>query len=273
MDIRCAANPKDAKHYDTDALRSEFLIDSLFAKGEIVLVYSHVDRMITGSACPVGQKALELAAGKELGVNFFLERREMVVLNIGEKGEVQAGGQSYALNREDALYIGMGTENVSFTGEGAKFYLLSCPAHAAHPTKLVTLDMAVKVHIGSKKDANERTINKYLDPSVVKTCQLAMGLTRLEEGCVWNTMPAHTHERRMEVYLYFDMPEEAFVLHLMGEPRETRHIAVHNEQAVISPSWSIHSGVGTTNYTFVWGMCGENQTYDDMDHVPMRDFR
>ena len=271
MDIRYSANPRDAKCYDTAELREEFLIDTLFAKNEIVLVYSHVDRMITGSACP-SSRPLALEAGKELGVDFFLQRREMVVLNIGAPGNVTAGGKTYALNREDALYIGMGTDSVSFEGDGARFYLLSCPAHATYPTTLVTLEKAVKVHVGSKKDANERTVNKYLDPSVVKTCQLSMGLTRLEEGCVWNTMPSHTHERRMEVYLYLDLPEDAFVLHLMGTPQETRHIVLRNEQAVISPSWSIHSGVGTTNYTFVWGMCGENQTYDDMDHVRMQDF-
>lgn len=271
MDIRYSANPRDARMYDTKRLRAEFLVDSLFAAGEIVLAYSHVDRMITGSARPK-DAALSLEVGKELGVRYFLERREMAVLNLGEAGTVCAEGKTYSLNREDALYIGMGTEQVSFAGNGAKFYLLSCPAHKSYPTTLITLAMAVKVHLGSKKNANARTINKYLDPSVVRTCQLAMGLTRLEEGCVWNTMPSHTHERRMEVYLYLDLPEDAFVLHLMGEPRETRHIVVRNEQAVISPSWSIHSGVGTTNYTFVWGMCGENQTYDDMDHIRMHDF-
>jgi 4-deoxy-L-threo-5-hexosulose-uronate ketol-isomerase len=272
MDIRYSANPLDAKAYDTKRLRSEFLIESLFARGEMVLVYSHVDRMITGSACPLG-KALPLEAGRELGVGFFLERREMVALNLGGKGVVRAGGKTYSLNREDALYIGMGTDQVSFEGDGARFYLLSCPAHKGCPTTLITPEMAVKVHLGSKKEANERTINKYLDPAILQTCQLAMGMTRLEEGCVWNTMPSHTHERRMEVYLYLDLPEDAFVLHMAGEPGETRHIVVRDGQAVISPSWSIHSGVGTTSYTFVWGMCGENQTYDDMDPVRMQDFR
>ena len=272
MDIRYAANPRDAKNYDTAQLREEFLIDSLFAPGEIVLAYSHVDRMITGSACPQGSP-LSLEAGKELSVDFFLQRREMVILNIGETGTIKAGNKEYTLQKEDALYVGTGTDPISFAGEGAKFYLLSCPAHTAYPTTLITLAMAVKTHLGSKKDANERTVNKYLDPSVATTCQLSMGVTKLEEGCVWNTMPAHTHERRMEVYLYIDLPEDAFVLHLMGTPQETRHIAMRREQAVISPSWSIHSGVGTTNYTLVWGMCGENKTYDDMDFVPMRDFR
>ena len=270
MDIRYSANPADAKLYDTARLRGEFLIDTLFQPDTVVLVYSHVDRMITGSACPMG-KALPLEAGKELGVDFFLQRREMVALNLGEPGVIRAGGASYELGREDALYLGMGTDNVVFEGKGAKFYLLSCPAHQAYPTTRITLGDAVKVHLGSKKDANERTINKYLDPSKIKTCQLSMGVTKLDEGCVWNTMPSHTHERRMEVYLYL-VPENGFVVHMMGEPRETRHIIARDGQAVISPSWSIHSGVGTTNYTFVWGMCGENQTYDDMDHVAMNDF-
>lgn len=271
MDIRYSANPQDAKLYDTEELRREFLIETLFQPGKLELVYSHVDRMITGSACPL-DTPLALEAGKEPGVGHILERREMVALNLGKKGSITAGGQTYTLDHEDALYLGMGTEGIAFSGSGAKFYLLSCPAHAAHPATLVTQDRAVKVHLGSKKDANERTISKYLDPSVVKTCQLSMGLTRLAEGCVWNTMPAHTHERRMEVYLYLGLTDESFVVHLMGEPQETRHLIVRNEQAVISPSWSIHSGVGTTQYTFVWGMCGENQTYDDMDHVIMTDF-
>ena len=271
MDIRYSANPEDAKLYDTADLRKEFLIDSLFQKDTVVLVYSHVDRMITGSACPAG-KELHLEAGKELGVEFFLQRREMVALNLGTRGVIRAGGAEYTLNTNDALYLGMGTDKVSFAGDGAKFYLLSCPAHAAYPTTLIPLENTVRVHLGSKKDANERTINKYLDPSKIKTCQLSMGMTKLAEGCVWNTMPSHTHERRMEVYLYLDLPEDGFVVHMMGQPQETRHIIMRSNEAVISPSWSIHSGVGTTSYTFVWGMCGENQTYDDMDHITMRDF-
>jgi 4-deoxy-L-threo-5-hexosulose-uronate ketol-isomerase len=270
MDVRYAANARDAKHYDTQQLREEFLIESLFKPNEVVLVYSHVDRMIAGSACP-GEAPLSLTAGKELGVAYFLERREMVALNLGETGTVETEGITRQLGRYDALYMGMGTKSVSFKGAGAKFYLLSSPAHAAHPTTLVTLDMAVKSHLGSKADANERTIHKYLDPSVVKTCQLAMGMTVLEEGCVWNTMPSHTHDRRMEVYLYLDLAEDAFVIHLMGEPGETRHVVVREGQAVISPSWSIHSGVGTRAYRFIWGLCGENQTYSDMDAIKMRE--
>ncbi|MCL1875572.1 MAG: 5-dehydro-4-deoxy-D-glucuronate isomerase [Synergistaceae bacterium] len=270
MDVRYAANARDAKLYDTQQLRVEFLVESLFKADEVVLVYSHVDRMIAGSVCPVS-RGLSLTAGKELGVDYFLERREMVALNLGGDGTVEADGKEYKLKRYDALYIGMGTKSVSFNGSGAEFYLLSCPAHAAYPTALITLEMAVKARLGSKKEANERTINKYLDPSVVKTCQLAMGMTTLEEGCVWNTMPSHTHDRRMEVYLYLDLPEDAFVVHLMGEPDETRHIIVRDKQAVISPSWSIHSGVGACAYRFVWGMCGENQTYSDMDVISMKD--
>lgn len=266
MDIRYSGNPQDVKRYDTTGLRREFLVDSLFKSGEITLVYSHVDRMITGSACPENER-LTLSAGHELGVDFFLQRREMVVLNIGEKGTVGAGGERYELASRDALYIGMGTDGVYFEGRGAMFYILSCPAHKGYQTTLVTPELAVKARLGSRKESNERVINKYLDPSVVKTCQLAMGVTKLESGCVWNTMPSHTHDRRMEVYMYMDMPEDAFVVHMMGEPGETRHLIVRDRQAVISPSWSIHSGVGTTDYTFVWGMCGENQTYDDMDRV------
>jgi 4-deoxy-L-threo-5-hexosulose-uronate ketol-isomerase len=274
MDVRYAANPADAKHYDTRRLREEFLVETLFKPGEVVLAYSHVDRMIAGSACPDGAGGeLPLLAGKELGVEYFLERREMAALNLGSKGIVRADGREYELEKHDALYIGRGTKDVSFDGAGAKFYILSSPAHKTYPTTRVTLDMAVKSHVGSRKDANERTINKYLDPSVVGTCQLAMGMTVLEEGCVWNTMPSHTHERRMEVYLYLNLPKDAFVVHLMGEANETRHIIVRDGQAVISPSWSIHSGVGTCAYTFVWGMCGENQTYSDMDVIAMEDMK
>jgi len=270
MDVRYAANPRDAKCYDTSRLREDFLIESLFQLNEVVMVYSHVDRMITGSACPE-KKTLTITADKELGVEYFLERREMVTLNLGGAGVVEVDGKEYTLNQYDALYIGMGTQKVSFKGEEAKFYFLSCPAHAAYPITLVTQEVSVKAHLGSKKDANERTINKYLDPSIVKTCHLAMGMTVLEEGCVWNTMPTHTHDRRMEVYLYLDLPENGFVVHMMGAPNETRHIIVRDSQAVISPSWSIHSGVGTCAYRFVWGMCGENQTFSDMDVVDMKD--
>lgn len=271
MEVRNSANPADVKRYDTEALRGEFLIRGLFAPDEIPLVYSHVDRMITGSACPVS-KSLSLKGGKELGVDFFLQRREMAVLNIGDPGTVVTDGTSRRLNRYGALYIGMGTKDVSFepeTGSTPKFYLLSCPAHSAWPTTLITREMAVKQALGTKKECNERVINKYVHPDVVKSCQLSMGMTELAEGSVWNTMPTHTHERRMEVYMYFNLPEDGVVFHFMGQPSELRHIVVRSGEAVISPSWSIHSGVGSTSYSFVWGMAGENQTFSDMDGVPM----
>ena len=271
MEVRNSANPADVKRYDTEALRGEFLIRGLFAPDEIPLVYSHVDRMITGSACPVS-KSLSLKGGKELGVDFFLQRREMAVLNIGDPGTVVTDGISRRLNRYEALYIGMGTKDVSFepeTGSTPKFYLLSCPAHSAWPTTLITREMAVKQALGTKKECNERVINKYVHPDVVKSCQLSMGMTELAEGSVWNTMPTHTHERRMEVYMYFNLPEDGVVFHFMGQPSELRHIVVRSGEAVISPSWSIHSGVGSTSYSFVWGMAGENQTFSDMDGVPM----
>ena len=272
MDIRNSANPVDLrKYYDTEALRKEFLIEGLFAADSIPMVYSHVDRMITGSACPVAS-SLRLECGRELGVDFFLQRREMAVLNIGDAGTICADGTEYLLNRYEALYVGMGTKDVEFrreAGKAPRFYLLSCPAHRSYPTTLITKDMSVKQALGSKKECNERIINKYIHPDVVKSCQLSMGMTELAEGSVWNTMPTHTHERRMEVYLYFNMPENGIVFHFMGEPNELRHIVVRDCQAVISPSWSIHSGVGTNSYTFVWGMAGENQTFSDMDAVPM----
>jgi 4-deoxy-L-threo-5-hexosulose-uronate ketol-isomerase len=271
MDVRNSANPADVKKYDTEALRSEFLIQGLFSPDKISLVYSHVDRMITGSACPVS-KRLMLEGGRELGVDFFLQRREMAVLNIGDPGTVITDGTSHRLNRYEALYIGMGTNDVSFEPEAGStpaFYLLSCPAHCAWPTTLITREMAVKQALGTKKECNERVINKYVHPDVVKSCQLSMGMTELAEGSVWNTMPTHTHERRMEVYMYFNLPDDGVVFHFMGQPSELRHIVVRSGEAVISPSWSIHSGVGSTSYSFVWGMAGENQTFSDMDGVPM----
>ena len=271
MEVRNSANPADVKRYDTEALRSEFLIRGLFVPDVIPLVYSHVDRMITGSACPVS-KRLELEGGRELGVDFFLQRREMAVINIGDPGTVVADGTPHRLNRYEALYIGMGTAGVSFEPEAGscpKFYLLSCPAHCPYPTTLITREMAVKQALGSGKECNERVINKYVHPDVVKSCQLSMGMTELAGGSVWNTMPTHTHERRMEVYMYFNLPEDGVVFHFMGQPSELRHIVVRSGEAVISPSWSIHSGVGSTNYSFVWGMAGENQTFSDMDGVPM----
>lgn len=276
METRHAHHPDHVRSMDTAALRRSFLIEDLFRPGELRSVYSHVDRVITGSAVPL-ERPLELSASKELGVEYFLQRRELGVLNLGGAGTVRVDGRDHALGRRDGLYVGMGTKEVVFRSADpaspARFYLLSAPAHAAHPTRLVTMENARKVKLGSAQEANARTIHQIIHPAVLPTCQLVMGLTQLEAGSVWNTMPAHTHERRMEVYLYLDLPADAFVIHLMGAPGETRHLIVRNEQAVISPSWSIHSGVGTRAYSFIWGMAGENQTFDDMDGVAMADLR
>jgi len=272
MDIREYSNSKYAKGLDTDDLRSEFLIERIFAPGEITITYSHVDRMIVGGATPVG-KPLELAVTKALGTEYFLERREMGIINIGGPGAISVDGKKYSVGARDGFYISMGSKAVAFESADrsnpAKFYFNSAPAHRPCPTRLVTMDQAKHVALGSEAECNKRVINQFIHPAVLETCQLVMGMTVFSEGSVWNTMPVHTHERRMEVYLYFDMPADRVVFHLMGRPEETRHIVVRNEQAVISPSWSIHSGVGTGSYTFIWGMAGENQTFTDMDNVAM----
>ena len=287
MELRTAASPKDVKHYTTDRLREEFLIDDLFQKDVIKLVYSHIDRIITGSAVPV-KETLVLTAGDELRADYFLERREMGVINIGGAGVITIDGKKYNVAYKEGMYIGMGAKDISFASvdaaNPAKFYLNSAPAHKSYPTVLikpegipeegvVIVKDENKVELGCLADANHRTICKYILPGQVESCQLVMGMTKLEEGSVWNTMPCHTHDRRMEVYLYFDMKDDALVFHYMGEPTETRHIVMKNEQAVISPSWSIHSGCGTRAYTFIWGMVGENQAFDDMDGVTMQDIR
>lgn len=275
MEVRNAANPKDVKNYTTERLREEFLIEELFVPGEVKLVYSHVDRIITGGVCPV--KAVTLEAGKELRAEYFLDRREMGIINIGPKGTVTVDGTQYTLDTRDGLYIGMGSKEITFASEDAnnpsKFYFNSTPAHKTYPTEKIEISKAEPNRLGSLNESNERTIYKYIHPQGVKSCQLVMGMTILEPGSVWNTMPCHTHDRRMEVYLYFNLPDDAVAFHYMGEPNETRHIVVRNEQAVISPSWSIHSGAGTRNYTFIWGMAGENQTFNDMDAVPMNEIK
>lgn len=285
MELRTASSPKDVKHYTTERLREEFLIDDLFKPDEIKLVYSHIDRIITGSAVPV--KPLKLTAGDELRAQYFCERRELGVINIGGAGKITVDGRVYEVGYKEGMYIGMGSKDIAFesvdAAAPAKFYLNSAPAHKAYPTVLIkpegnaTEDGVVivkdcnKVELGSLEESNHRTICKYILPGQVESCQLVMGMTKLEPGSVWNTMPCHTHDRRMEVYLYFDMPEDALVMHYMGEPTETRHIVMRNEQAVISPSWSIHAGSGTQAYTFIWGMVGENQAFDDMDGVSMQE--
>ena len=276
MEIRYASNNKDAKAYDTNRLREEYLIQDLFLADKIKLVYSHFDRIIVGGACPA-QETLKLEGSKELGSNFFLERRELGIINVGGAGVISLDGAEYELGFKDAIYVGMGVKEVLFKAvdpqNPPKFYMNSAPAHKAYPTKKIGLVDAKKVHLGSIETSNKRTINQYIHPDVLDTCQLVMGMTALEDGSVWNSMPCHTHDRRMEVYFYFDMEKDTRVFHLMGEPTETRHIVMKNDEAVISPSWSIHSGVGTGGYTFIWGMVGENQTFTDMDHVAMEDLR
>lgn len=284
MELRTAASPKDVKYYTTERLREEFLIQNLFVPGEIKLVYSHIDRIITGAAVPV--KPLVLTAGDELRAEYFLQRREMGVINIGGAGRIVIDGRTYEVAFKEGMYIGMGARDISFESADAKnpakFYINSAPAHKTYPTVLIKPEGTPaegvvivkdenKVELGSLEDANHRVICKYILPGQVESCQLVMGMTKLEPGSVWNTMPCHTHDRRMEVYLYFEMPEDAFVMHYMGEPTQTRHIVMRNEEAVISPSWSIHSGCGSRAYTFIWGMVGENQDFDDMDHVAMKD--
>lgn len=286
MEVRTAASPKDVKHYTTDRLREEFLIQDLFIPGEIKLVYSHIDRIITGAAVPV--EPLTLTAGAELRANYFLERREMGIINVGGKGTVTVDGKVYTLDYKDGMYIGKGAEDIVFASidgaEPAKLYLNSAPAHTSYPTVAIKMEGEAsedtviikdenKVELGCLEESNHRVINKYILPGQVESCQLVMGMTALKPGSVWNTMPCHTHDRRMEVYLYFEMPEDAFVMHYMGEPQETRHLAVRNEEAVISPSWSIHAGSGSRAYTFIWGMVGENQEFTDMDAVENKELR
>ena len=284
MELRTACSPEDMKHYTTERLRKEFLIQNLFVPGEIKLVYSHIDRIITGACMP--QSPVKLTAGEELRAEYFLQRREMGVINIGAKGSIIVDGREYPVDHKDGMYIGMGAKDIVFKSEDAqnpaKFYINSVPAHTSYPTVLIKLDgepedgvviikKENKVELGTLEESNHRVINKYILPGQVESCQLVMGMTALMPGSVWNTMPCHTHDRRMEVYLYFDISEDAFVMHYMGEPTETRHIVVRNEEAVISPSWSIHAGSGSRAYTFIWGMCGENQAFGDMDNIDNKD--
>lgn len=278
MDVRESLHRNHAKQLDTDELREQFLIEQIFVPNRITMTYSHVDRIIVGGIMPIAD-TLELADeyGKTLGVSYFLERREFGLINIGGAAIVSVDGEQYEVANEEALYIGMGARTVTFASVDqqtpAKLYFNSAPAHATYPTRRITKDDAAKVSLGDKESCNERTICKFIVPDVLPTCQLTMGMTRLAPGSNWNTMPCHTHDRRMEVYMYFDMEKEQAVFHMMGEPTQTRHIVMHNEQAVISPSWSIHSGVGTKAYTFIWGMVGENQVFDDMDHLKISELR
>lgn len=270
-ETRYAIDPDAAKGFDTDALRKHFHKGDLFREGEITLVYTHYDRFALGSATPAGGR-LTLDHVAESGTPSFLDRREMGVLNIAASGTVEVGGESYDLGRGEILYIGMGAGPVTFSGNG-RFYLTSAPAHRACPTRHVTLPDARRVELGNRDSANERVILQFLHPEVCDTCQLVMGYTQFAAGSLWNTMPAHVHDRRMEAYLYFDVPKDARVFHFMGKPDETRHLVMANEEAVLSPPWSIHCGAGTASYTFCWAMAGDNVDFTDMDMVAMEDLR
>jgi len=267
-EIRYAGHPKDVKKYDTEKIRKEFLIEKVFIPDEITLVYSMYDRYMVGGAMPV-KKSLKLESSDDLKASYFLERREIGIINIGGSAVIEAGGTVYEIGHKEALYLGKGTKDVVFKSSDparpAKLYINSAPAHHEYSSKKVTMKEAEVVVLGSPETSNHRAINKLLVNSIVPTCQLQMGMTELKTGSVWNTMPVHTHNRRMEAYFYFEVPENQAVCHFMGDPDETRHIWMTNEQAVLSPSWSIHSAAGTSNYTFVWGMAGENLDYGDMD--------
>ena len=280
MDIRYSANQRDVRRYTTDELRSEFLIENLYVPDEVVAVYSHVDRMVTLGCMPV-RETLPIDKGIDVwasfGTEFFLERREIGIFNIGGAGVIEADGRRFSMGCKDCLYITMGTRSVAFSSEDeanpAKFFMVSAPAHCAYETTFIGIAAAAKKPLGSLETANKRVINQFIHPDVLKTCQLSMGLTILEPGSVWNTMPVHTHERRMEIYTYIDIPKDNVVFHFMGSPTETQHLVMQNEQAVISPSWSIHSGCGTSHYSFIWAMGGENQAFDDMDTVDITALR
>ena len=280
MDIRYSAHPNDVKRYTTEELRREFLIENLYQPDQVVAVYSHVDRMVTLGCMPV-KETVSIEKGIDVWANFgthyFLERREVGMFNIGGDGSVTVDGTVYQLGYKDCLYITMGAKEVIFASKDAanpaKFYMVSAPAHCSYETRLLKLADAAKKPLGDAATSNKRVINQFIHPDVLKTCQLSMGMTVLESGSVWNTMPAHTYERRMEVYMYFEVPEDQVVLHMMGQGQETRHIVMQNEQAVISPSWSIHAGAGTASYTFIWAMGGENQAFDDMDVIPTTDLK
>ncbi len=275
MDIRFTTDRNSYKRMTTEELKKLYLLDNLFVPDSVSLVYSDIDRSITGSAVPVAQNLKLESSKKEMAAEYFLERRELGIINIGANGKVIADGIEYAMGNKDGLYLGRGTKEIEFISdvseEPSKFYFVSYPAHTSYPSKLVHKADSEIVKLGSQKDANKRTIHKYIQPGLVQTCQLVMGLTELDEGSIWNTMPVHTHQRRSEVYMYFDLSEEAVLFHLFGEPNETRHFVMRNEQAVLSPSWSIHSGAATQNYTFIWAMGGENQDYNDIDWVAMKD--
>ncbi|MGE8513973.1 MAG: 5-dehydro-4-deoxy-D-glucuronate isomerase [Chryseobacterium culicis] len=274
-EFRYAHHPEDVKKYTTEDLRSEFLINDLFNEDKIKVVYSMYDRLIVGGVMP-SSKALKLEPTDDLKAENFLDRRELGIINVGGAGKVTVDGTVYNLGNKEALYVGKGAKEVFFEKDGEEqtyFYINSAPAHHSYPTKKITKDEAEIVELGEEKYANKRTINKLIVNSIVETCQLQMGMTELHPGSVWNTMPAHTHARRMEAYFYFDLEEGQTVSHFMGQPHETRHLFMKNRQAVLSPEWSIHSGVGTSHYTFIWGMAGENMDYGDMDGIKTNELK
>lgn len=275
VETRYASSPEAVKKYDTTELRNEFLISNLMQKGKVNLTYTHYDRYIAGGAVP--EEPLKLETIDPLKAEYFLERRELGIINVGATGAVEVDGTTYVLKHKDALYLGKGAKEVIFKSDDvnspALFYLNSAPAHTHYPTKKVSLAEANKLELGSLETANHRTVNQMIIGGVVTTCQLQMGMTELKTGSVWNTMPAHVHDRRMEVYFYLDVPEGQSVCHFMGQPQETRHIWMQNHEAVISPPWSIHCGSGTSNYTFIWGMAGENLDYSDMDVAKITDLK
>ncbi|HDR8031078.1 TPA: 5-dehydro-4-deoxy-D-glucuronate isomerase [Bacillus cereus] len=272
METRYTHSPMDIRHYSTDQLRQEFLIERNFAPGEVILTYTHNDRMIFGGVTPT-EKPLSIELSTELGVSYFLERRELGVINIGGPGSIIIDGEEESMKKQDGYYIGKETREVVFKSDDpsnpAKFYCVSVPAHHKYRNVRISIDEIKPMETGDSATLNKRKIYQYIHPNVCESCQLQMGYTILEPGSSWNTMPCHTHERRMETYLYFDMKPDTRVFHFMGRPDETKHLVMKNEQATISPSWSIHSGVGTSDYTFIWAMCGENITYSDMDMVEM----
>jgi 4-deoxy-L-threo-5-hexosulose-uronate ketol-isomerase len=277
MDVRYSPDQNGFKKLDTDELRKSFLIEDLFQKNKIPMTYSDVDRSITGSAVPSGKALKLVATKKEMAANYFTERRELGIINIGESGTVSVNGKVYKMDNKDGFYVGRGEKEIEFKSKSASkpamFYFVSYPAHKDYPDRHITFAKATKRNLGATQDANKRVINQYFHPGIMQTCQLVMGLTELEEGCVWNTMPAHTHQRRSEVYVYFNLKPDSFVVHILGEASETRHIIIRDKQAVLSTSWSMHSGVGTQNYSFIWAMGGENQVFDDMDWIPMQNLK
>ncbi|SPC37997.1 5-dehydro-4-deoxy-D-glucuronate isomerase [Latilactobacillus fuchuensis] len=273
MQTNYSHSPEDIRHYSTEQTREQFLVEKLFNAGDILLTYTYNDRMIFGGVTPA-EAPLEIKLDKDLGVDYFLQRRELGVINIGGNGSMTIDGDKEAMVQHDGYYVGMGAKHVVFESDDAanpaKFYIVSTPAHKTYPNKKLPFANALAKPMGDQTHMNKRTIYKYIDASQMDTCQLQMGYTVLEPGSSWNTMPAHTHARRMETYMYFEFAEpETRVFHYMGTPGESKHVVMDNEQAVVNPSWSIHCGVGTTNYSFIWAMCGENQTYDDMDAVTM----